>query len=73
VVAGDVEPADQHRQLLQRVVMDVGRDAGSLRLGGGSLEVRWRVVRVASRASGRSVNRLATQTAASHTRIGQTV
>ncbi len=33
-VAGGVESMDQQRQLLERVVMDVGGDPGTLRLGG---------------------------------------
>ena len=38
-VAGRVEPMDEERQLLERVVVDVGRDARPFRLRGGDDEV----------------------------------
>ena len=52
-VAGRVEPVDEERQLLERVVVDVGGDAGALRLGRGDDEVAlerrpaWRAGRAA--------------------------
>ena len=39
LVAGGIEPMDQERQLLERIVVDVGRHAGTFRLGGGHDQV----------------------------------
>ena len=39
VVAGRIEPVDEQRQFLERVVVDVGGDARPLRLGGRDDEV----------------------------------
>ena len=54
-VAGRVEPLDQQRQLLERVVVDVGRDARPLRLRRGDDEVALELAPAsrAGRAGGR--------------------
>jgi hypothetical protein len=64
LVAGRLEAADEQRQLLERVVVDVGRESGSFRFRGGDDEVALELG-AASHPGGRTVKRAAAATKSS--------